>query len=458
MKKLYLVLLAGVIGVVAAKADGPGLILTKKGTIHQADSTRVEGGTIYYVPIRSKAEQSMPKSSVEFTVPLLERGKKYTDQSIDDILALIKVVKTQYPNLRRQLNAAEGDWMVARKPVDPGIANEIDTIVQQFNQSPRDSRLYKKSATALRMVRFRDKTGSHDAKIDEVLVKMKKAYLGFDLQALLARGDAETVSKEELKAYRADAIEAIKGRTTKEEKLELKAAFGKARDTAIRGWISEIETFFNKYKAISVYHKAVEDLKVIKEELCKEDSDFLLVKESDEKMFKIMKEQYSGYDFSFSKFPLGPGEQKMLKSQKPFSSIQPVGGVTEEFYLIPGRLPYKPMAAAKTTIVPFVFLINRTQEKTREFSTVMRLKDGAGGDVSHRGPMATPKLVNGRAVVRITFDYTKLPAGSLGIKDDKGSYVLLHLEGRTRAAGGAESKWIPLSNACRIPVSPPEEE
>jgi copper chaperone CopZ len=293
----------------AARAADPGLIVTQQGNAISADSTRVDGSKVHYVPSRSKSEKVIPLGEVAGIIPRLERGKKYDNQKIAMVLELIKTINGKHPSLRRQLNVIESEWVIASKPVDPGIAKEIEAVLQQFKQNPKAESSYKRATTALQMIRFKDKTGSHDAVVDKALVEMKVDYLGFDLPALLAKGDAEKVSKEELKAYRAEAIVALKGKTTEKEKLAVKAAFEKARGTAIRGCIAEVEAFFNKYKAVSVYHKSVEDLEAIKTEICKADSDFELVKASDDKMFGIMKEQYKGYDFSNNKFPLGPKDQ-----------------------------------------------------------------------------------------------------------------------------------------------------
>ncbi len=439
-----------------AQTDGPGLIIAKSGAAISAESTRVEGANVHYVAAGSKSEKVVPVADIIGIIPYLERGVKYSDQKIGLVLELIKTVKSKHPELRRKLNVIESDWIVAGKPVDPGLAKEIDAVVQQFNQSTKGESAYKRATTALGMIRFKDKTGSQDAVVDKALADMKIAYLGFDLPALLARGDAEKFSKAELSAYRAEAIEAIKGKTTEKEKLALKEAFAKARETTIRGCIAEIEAFFDKYKAVSVYHKSVEDLRAIKEEICKEDSDFELVKKSDEKMFGIMKEQYKGYDFSFNKFPISPKDQAVLKVMKPFSSLQPVKGVKEECYMVPVRLPYKPMPVANKTVVPFIFLFNRAQSPASEYSTVLSFKDAGGSDVTQRSPVPPPQLVHARMATRLALDFTKAGEAGQGLEDGEGLHVLLRLDIRDKSKAGSE--WMPISNACRIPVSPAEDK
>jgi len=175
-------------------------------------------------------------------------------------------------------------------------------------------------------------------------------------------------------------------------------------------------------------------------------------------MFGIMKEQYKGYDFSFNKFPLGPQDQAVLKVMKPFSSIQPVKGVREECYMIPVRLPYKPMPVVNKTVVPFVLLFNREQSPTTEYSTVLVFKGTDGGELTQRSPIPAPKLVHAREATRLTLDFSKAGAGGQGLEDTEGLHVLIRIEAKDKSQGGDAGEWKPISNACRIPVSPPEEK
>jgi hypothetical protein len=125
--------------------------------------------------------------------------------------------------------------------------------------------------------------------------------------------------------------------------------------------------------------------------------------------------------------------------------------------MIPVRLPYKPMPVANKTVVPFILLFNRAQDPAREYSTVLDFKDASGGNAEKRTVIPAPKLVHGRATTRLTFDFSAAQPGSTGLEDAEGLHVLLRIDAKLKSQTG-KGDWTPISNACRVPVSPPEEK
>jgi hypothetical protein len=460
MKLFSVILMVLSLSLIAAHAEGPGLIVTKSGKIFAASKTRTEGNKLYYVSSTSKKEVSITDASVEGVIPTIERGKEYSKEDATDALEVLNALRKMHPHLQRQLNALENDWKQVQNPSSSALGGDIEKLMATFKQRPKDARLYKNTSASLGMISYKDKSGRYDTEIKKALKDLRFIYLGFDLDALVARGAADPVTREDLKSLGEEVSNALKSDVDEREKALVEESLIKGRATAIRGYVAEIDAVFIKYNTVSVYHKAVERMRALKKELVVTDADSLIIENAANKMFSAIKEKYSMFDFSHNLFPIGPAEMRLLRQLKPFSSLGEISGVKEECYMLPARLPRKAMSFAKRGTVPFIMLFNRDQPKTREFNFVLQAEDADGGEVVHKSKMVAPvENSHGRAGATLYLDFPKLPEGAQAMKDDKGEFVRVYLAARTPSKPGAnDGKWIPITKTCRIPVATPEEK
>jgi hypothetical protein len=179
MKLFSVILMVLSLSLIAAHADGPGLIVTKSGKIFAASKTRTDGNKLYYVSSTSKKEVSIADASVEGVIPTIERGKEYSKQDATEALEVLNALRKMHPHLQRQLNALENDWKQVQNPSSSALGGDIEKLMATFKQRPKDARLYKNTSASLGMISYKDKSGRYDTEIKKALKDLRLIYLGF---------------------------------------------------------------------------------------------------------------------------------------------------------------------------------------------------------------------------------------------------------------------------------------
>lgn len=437
-----------------AQTSASVLIVTKKGESFWATHARQEGDMVRYIDRNTGEEKTIAVIKLDGVIPVVRRGKQYKPEEIQKYVDRTKKIRAKHPMLIGQLNPILQEWEAMQKPSEE-LAEKIDQLVDEFQNSEKDTKTYQEITLNLGMLRYKDVQGRYTSRIDKVLDDMKNGYLSVNLKRLELMVNAgktaidnfvriKRLARELSQAANVSQNEKIEGLLTKSRQLTFEANCRYANSS------------FMSSRSISAYLRSRDILFMVRNEVAEADEQKARVDRYISALVEQISKAQPAYSFEFNGYPLSKDDHEVLNRSRAFSTKVRFSDITvdEQCLVIPLRAPGS-IRLGQPFALPLRLVFNRAQPRNRVFGIVVLLYRGDGGMHSHTVKLPPLQIKDGHSEIVFREDFSVLEEDFVLGGDVYGnSYLYAYLSYLEEGEDSYDEKWVAISSAYRFRIKP----
>jgi len=451
MNKVMLVLVAGLFLSAAAVADE--LIVTKDGKSVWATGTRKSGDNVVYTDKDSGNEKQVPSSGVEAVVPVVQRGKAYKPEEIQQNVDLLKKLVAKQPGLLRQLNELLQGWQALQKAA-PEYDGMITSQINLFNSSDRSPSVYQKATLELGMIKFKDVQGAYTARIDAACEAMRKEFVATNIVRLVKMAGIQPMLVEHFVPLKRLA-EPVTKAAEPAEKEKIKAMVEKARTTVYDNSIRLADSLIAGGKNVDAYLRSSAVLSLLKKEVAVTDQQKADVDKKVTALREVAAKMLSGYTLNANGFPVTDDDLGLQNKTRPFAIRTMFSSITfdEQCAMIPAANPGS-LRVKQPYSMPIRLIFNSAQPANRVFGMVVMI---TGTSSMQTRTIKLPAVTIKNAHAEITFrdSFADFPDDFELGADRKGrSTLYIYLACQDNTQDPVKDPWEPISGAWAFRINP----